>query len=336
MIDSTRERSEKARARIREQQEREERLPRALCAACGGVVAAGEGHCEDESPWAGPARAAWADADNHRASKGLPPIMGWRRRHDRCRTPDQIVRSVIGIAVSPEVAGEALGAMHPLEAAPFRSRRPILAKQRAADPYRAAAALPVPAKPWAHLDDNDRTNLASAVQRARGDVEPRRCREGACAWCGISHSIGWRASPERWRDGSPAPLCRACASVWDRRGHRNDRDGLRAAALEALSGATSWGSTGLDLRTFVDIAGDDHAGTEEPWTYAPAPIAAVRERARLMWPGSLPTEIRDEYLARSGAAQREALEKAAASDAESAAAAAQRELEAAKAAGWPV
>ena len=312
-------RQSRLRARAAELAERAARLPRALCAACG-VVAEGQGVAVSVSPWNADA-AAWARDDDERERTRAVPVRGWTRRHDECATTVGIVRQILGIDVRADVAGVAV-----LEASRIRGAE-ILAEHRVGDPL----AAPIQRRPraWSHLTDADRERLAAVVARERGKVEPRRCVEGACAWCGVSTSIGWRSSPETWSDGSEAPLCRDCAVVWDRRSRPADKAARRACALEALSGAAGFGGDGLGILAFCDVAGDDHAGHPIGWTYAPAPLAELRERARMTWPNSLPGEIGGEYIQRAAEQRRAALADAARAD---------RDAAAAKriAAGWPV
>ncbi len=315
-------RQSRLRARAAELAERAARLPRALCAACGGVVAEGQGVAVSVSPWNADAT-AWARDDDERERTGAVPVRGWTRRHDECATTVGIVRQLVGVDLPAVVAGAAV-----VEASRIRGAE-ILAEHRVGDPL----AAPIQRRPraWSHLTDADRERLAVVVARERGKVEPRRCVEGACAWCGVSTSIGWRSSPETWSDGSQAPLCRACAAVWDRRSRPVEKAARRACALEALSGAAGFGGDGLGILAFCDVAGDDHAGHPIGWTYAPAPLADLRERARMTWPSSLPGGG-GEYLERAARerAELEAAERAAekARDAE--------RTEAARAAGWPV
>lgn len=208
-------RQSRLRARAAELAERAARLPRALCAACGGVVAEGQGVAVSVSPWNADA-AAWARDDDERERTGAVPVRGWTRRHDECATTVGIVRQILGIDVRADVAGIAV-----IEASRIRGAE-ILAEHRVGDPL----AAPIQRRPraWSHLTDADRERLSVVVARERGKVEPRRCVEGACAWCGVSTSIGWRSSPETWSDGSQAPLCRDCAVVWDRE-VTTDREG---------------------------------------------------------------------------------------------------------------
>lgn len=317
--------------RVRELEEREriaaklaEDLPAGVCSVCGGTVAAGTGTLQQVSAWANFADvAAWREVDMDRVGKGLPPLLGWRRRHAGCQTSADIVATLTGVEVSPVVAADALG----------RLKEPVRVSELYRSEIAAHRAMVAGYVAWGHVEEHARTLLRRAVDRARAEVEPRRCREGGCAWCGRSHSIGWRSSPERWGDGSDAPLCTSCAKFWDLGGRPTDRDGLRACALEALSGANSWGSNGLGIRTYSDLATDDHAGTAEPWTYAPDALAALRERAWMTWPGSLTGVMRDEYTARArrehAEAQDAALARLAADEAEASA-------EAAAAEGWPL
>lgn len=321
---SIRERANALLAQHRADQDRRDALPAAVCAACGGIVPAGRGTLKGANTWSNPDALSWSQIDKERRKIGLPALFAWRRRHDGCADSAGMVEQLTGDVLSPALAGLAL----------TRLSTPILVQNRSRTPNEADTAhRDVKPRPWSHLTDADRAALPRAVNAVRAQVELRRCREGACAWCGVSHSIGWRKGPETWADGSEAPLCRACAEVWDRRGQPKDDRGRRACALEVLSGANSLESDGLGIRTFADLAGDNHRGHAQPWQYAPAALEALKERARLTWPTSLPGALRDEYLPRAVREQRDRY--AAALNAQRAEEEA-REQEAARAAGWPV
>jgi hypothetical protein len=66
------------------------------------------------------------------------------------------------------------------------------------------------------------------------------------------------------------------------------------------------------LKLYADIAGSDHRGTAEPWTYSEA-LASYRD---LIWrnrPASIPDpDIRARYLAEQSEAEREAQRRHAA------------------------
>lgn len=324
-----RERVAALKAQEVERGERERRLPEAICAACGGVVTAGEGAREGVNKWTPlESRQDWSMNDRERLKRNLLPLDEWRRRHDECATSPQIVAQIIGAqGLSPYVAGTALAALS----------EPLLASQRARKPMEAYLGHK-DARPraWAWVGEAERAALRRAVDRARATVEPRRCKSGACAWCGVAESIGWRNSPERWSDGTAAPLCSACASVWDGRGTPQDRDGLRSSALQALSGAASMTNADLGLRCYVDIANDDHRGTTERWAYAPEALDALTERARLTWPASLPPALRDEYMEKSARAKRADWEALAAERHAAERVRLQAEADAARAQGWPI
>lgn len=332
-----RERRAAARSRAAAIRERDEveratcaRLVAGVCAGCGGLAAAGRGTLALPNPWMSAMLAhEWARTDSERATANLPPLLGWRRRCEKCAASTDIVASLTGIRVAGEVAGAALGAVRP----PVL-RHALLVADRYPDAHRADVALRSPRpQPWAHVTEQEREALARAVRTADRATRPTRCVNGACGFCGMSTAISWRSSPLEWADGAAAPLCAPCAAVWDRRGRPGtlDADRLRAAALEALSGANSMSSDGLGIRLFVDVAGDDHSGKPAPWTYAPDALDALRERARLTWPSSLPPDLREEY---TGRALRESNETQTAARAAAAAERAAADAEHARAAGW--
>lgn len=125
--------------------------------------------------------------------------------------------------------------------------------------------------PWKHVD---RRQLAKAIKslprlRRRAGLDPSKCRDGACAWCGVAESLGWHQSRSRWPDGSPAPLCKACHLVDVRHGMPDHPDDLPAMLAEAITsvpvGLGESPPTGLV--PFCEHG--DRAG-QEPWAHLPA------------------------------------------------------------------
>lgn len=289
------------RERIR--RELEQQMPAAVCAVCGGYIAAGNGTLADVNPWQSTADAAeWREIDEARVRKGLPPLMGWRRRHDGCSSTAAIVVALVGIDTTDEIAAEGLA----------ETRAAVHLSQRHPRALGTLALRDPRPRPWAHVDKPDRHRIATMVQRAVARAAPHRCTDGPCAWCGVRVATGWSAGPETWADGSLAPFCGDCAAVWARRGHTTDRDRLRGTAYEALTGRGVWGAP--DMRAYCDVAPTDHPGTDAPWTYADA-LAGIRADAAMT------------------TAERDALRWALADEAEAAEAA--KVAEAARAAGWP-
>lgn len=341
MTDIT-DRRARARARLHDldardeaRRRREEELPRAVCSICGGIVAAGTGTIAPEG-WQSVEQAReWGGIDAERARKKLAPLMAWRRRHNECQTTSQMVRAILDVDVPDQIAGAALAALRlPLTARNLWDGVRVRIKPSLRPPRDVKAILGRrEPRPWSHLTADDVEELRRAIAKEQAVDQPRRCVDGACAWCGVSASPAWTRSPERWSDGSPAPLCAECAAVWDSDGQPGDHESLRGAALHALSGARAFTLTGLGIRTFADIAGGDHDGHSTPWVYAEEPLAALRERARMTWPSTLPAHLRQDYAERSRTEQRESYY-----------AAVQREQQAdrdrataqARAEGWPV
>ncbi|HCS61399.1 MAG TPA: hypothetical protein DIW46_08390 [Microbacterium sp.] len=318
------------RAKLAEMTEREAQLPRALCRVCGGIVAKGQGTIEPESTWPSRTRHQTSGViDGERTKRGLPPFCDWRRSHTVCAGgPERTILALTGIEVTPAVAVDALTRMLPRRFAVFSAfPEPNMAHVRLKDKK---------PQPWSHVSGADRAALATVVRKTHDPSKPRRCREGACAWCGISRSLSWHASPETWADGSRAPLCGDCYPVWRKRGAPSDRDDRRANALEALSSAAWWPMTGSGIHCYVDIAGDEHSGTPGRWEYAPEPLSQLRETARITRPESLPAEIRNEYREKRSAAMREDREARQRIEETAAAEQARADKEAASAAGWPV
>lgn len=314
------------RARLAEINEREARLPMAICRTCGGVVAQGSGAIEPASPWER-FRGAWAEIDARRTDASLPVILGWRRSHAACANGlHAAIRGLTGETVTDSVAADALSRMLPRHyLAMHVAPQPEDADRRFNDPKSA---------PWAHVDNTARGILKAQVQRSHDSSIPRRCKNGACAWCGVARSISWHTSPERWENGSPAPLCADCYAVWRLRGRSSDIEDLRGNALEALSGAAWFGMTGSGIQTYNDLATGEYRGTEGRWEYAAEPLTKLRENARLKSPESLPGDIRAEYRAKASGALREHRELLQRIEQETADAEARARAEAAAEAGW--
>jgi hypothetical protein len=160
--------------------------------------------------------------------------------------------------------------------------------------------------PWKHVD---RRALAKAVKtlprlRRRAGLDPSRCRDGACGWCGVAESCGWHKSRQTWPDGSPAPLCRGCHEVDVRHGRPSHPDDLPAALAEAITGAPvllgEQPPTGL-----VPFCESGSRAGQEPWAHLPTP--AVDGYRWWVWgrfgAAYAPPERREEALARWEAAE---------------------------------
>lgn len=284
--------------------------PRALCAMCGGTVHAGRDLILGE-PTIDDLR-----VDEERKAVGLPALHGWQRRHEACIDSVAIVRAITGRKVPAEVASAALRAANPLVHAegPFR-RLALYASLRTSHVEDLVGWKG--GRPWAHLTDDERRTFAAAVDEEAREHrlrhEPHRCTDGACGFCGVALALKWGESPLRWSDGTAAPACGECFAVLRRRRSTRDLQLLRGLGVEMLSGASGLGLAeyfGEDMRLYVDLAGDDHTGTAEPWTYAPL-LAEIREEARMLLPTSLAEPLRSEYTAKLAAAREAADARAA-------------------------
>jgi hypothetical protein len=309
-----------ARRAIHKIVERHKRLPRAVCRLCGGVVGVGQGQVYGEPG----VEAERSDRERERA--GLPPIRAWTRQHETCLDDSRVVRTLTGLEVSPEVANAALMSTTPVLEGHRRpgAVRPVYAYQRALG---NVAPLPWSGGPWSHVSAEDRRQLTQTVREMHQDTQvrarPHACVDGPCGWCGVRLSTGWMESREKWRDGSPAPLCADCNPVEGRRPPMLSREALRAGTLEALTGLSMAGLQEIAAKTikaYADVADDDHPGTDERWAYAPETLHEIRERFRMGYWHMLKEPLRSQYgeLARAarGAAgvrsrqEREAAERA--------------------------
>lgn len=323
-----------ARARLREWGDKLKTHPRAICSVCGGIVEAGFGELD--------ARAAATPADAERGRALLPPLLGWSRRHTGCGDYAKAVYEITGRRVSEHVAELAVGRVrYPLEA-----YARTYAASMAYDPdFRELRGGRIPAVPelrgkaWAHIDDNERAELAAAVKDAERDewlrTTPHCCTDGPCGACGVAKSLRWFASPLKWSDGSKAPYCADCGKVASGRPSTTDIRRLRIIGLEALSGASGMHlevEYGATMRLFCELVEPGHEGTAERWQLddAAGTWAVFRERARRSGATSLrDPDLKAHYMALN-AAEAAAERARAQHDAQREAAAAE------KAAGWSV
>lgn len=325
-IDST---TAGALARAREALAERAALVRAVCDVCGGIVGFGMGISLGE-----PTREDHR-TDKTRAERLLPSLHGWTRRHTACDDPVRVVAAVCGLRVAPEVAKSVLAEVHPIVVLPGTPTHPaaIYAAERATKFDLATAWR---GRAWAHLTKRDREAFARVVSDERREhrlaTEPHKCVQGPCGACGVTLSLGWHESPMQWSDGTPAPWCRDCYRVADRRPETRDPLHLRAIALEALSGASGMDMAerfGPHMQLFCELVDQGHEGTAERWEFAAERWAEVREAARMSYPGSLPPDLAADYRQR----MRQVREEHDARRRESAREAARAE---AAAAGWPI
>lgn len=305
--------------------------PRAVCAVCGGIVAAGTGVTDGEPT------AAALNIDARRRRESLPALHGWTRMHTGCNDPVAVVRTLTGLSVNDTIAQDALWAVQPPrlvgdDGRPLPQVAPVFACRFA----ELSSASAWAGGAWKHVKETSRDALAEAVRDAEHqryfDTEAHRCTDGPCGACGVALSRGWRQSPIRWKDGAPAPWCAECAQVADRRPASREILRLRAVALEALSGASGADMSvryGEHMRLFAELVDPGHPGTAERWEYAADTWAEVRESARLNYPSSLPDGLRQDYQARVNEIRRTAIaEQRALEEAEARQADADR--------GWPI
>lgn len=323
----------KARAKLAAVDEKRARLPRAVCAVCGGTVSAGSGRAVGE--------AARTPLDARRAKDHLPPLCGFSRRHVRCGSAAAAVHDLTGKVVSEIVASAAIAQVKvPLGA---EVRFHVGQAKPRADLEVERSVFPLPTRvpelsgrAWEHVTQDERERLVKATEIAEREerlhTTAHPCSDGACGFCGVVNALRWHASPLQWRDGSAAPLCDSCNRTVRRRPATRDKFQLRALALEALAGVSGMAladAFGDRMRMFCELVEPGHHGTPNPWEIAEAAWGALREEARIALPHTLPEPERSHYKALASAA-REA-EQARLRDERQRAAEAE-----ARAAGWPV
>jgi hypothetical protein len=174
---------------------------------------------------------------------------------------------------------------------------------------------------WRHVNE---PRLRAAVEKlptlmADAGLVETTCATGACAWCGTREASGlWADRGHTWSDGTGAPLCHHCATVYDRSGDPDPFwwEGQRAVLAEALTGVpVPMGTTPPTVRAFAEAEGDS---TGEPWSHLPpAAVEAFRWSAWALYGGRFaPPEHRAEALARAEAAQAAKAARRAALEAE--------------------
>lgn len=157
--------------------------------------------------------------------------------------------------------------------------------------------------PWRHVDREALDEAIGRLPELRVDagLVDSPCTDGHCCWCGRREARGWASYGHTWADGTPAPLCGACAVIFERTGRPDPAwwDAQRGGIAEAVSGVpTMMGeSPPAGLRAFAE--GDDD-GTGEPWSHLPTEaLEAFRWAAWGRWGAKYaPAERREEALRR--------------------------------------
>ena len=162
------------------------------------------------------------------------PHWGPWRQHPQCQTVagDQIGR----LQAASKALGHALdrqdAALTPFRALTYAETHPE--PTWGSEPLRERLA-------WRHLD---RAALYAALERLPGlrieaGLVETRCTDGPCAWCGVLESKGWSSHGHTWADGTQAPLCGSCSTVYERNGSPSptywaeQRAGIAEAATDS-------------------------------------------------------------------------------------------------------
>ncbi|MCR1784109.1 hypothetical protein KVF89_16335 [Nocardioides carbamazepini] len=136
-------------------------------------------------------------------------------------------------------------------------------------------------RPWAHLDKREIKRAVSALPRLRKEagLDPVRCSDGPCAWCGVREAIGWIRHGHKWSDGQPAPLCGLCTDMYERYGsspvepmYLSDYTSQRRIGYDAMVGRTPSMGRGAPggFRLYAEVADAARDGYVESWGYIPA------------------------------------------------------------------
>jgi hypothetical protein len=210
-----------------------------------------------------------------------------------------------------------LGEVSEAEAGLIACPVPRYADTDAADPTETRTRLP-----WSHVDARGLRRALKGLPAARraAGLDPSRCSQGACAWCGRSTSLGWHSSPYRWPNGDPAPLCRDCHDVWVRRSEPEWPDDVAVALAEAITGVP-WSLGQAPPRGLVPFCALNGPTGDHPWHYLPAEgVDRLRWECWARYGGAYaPTEHREEALARAAAVDASKAARKASQEAENAA-----------------
>lgn len=274
-----------------ERREREAAAPRAICKVCGGWAKAGEGSREEAPVKMRPhptrdgvmitSEPAPANADD------------WRRECRSCVASSMadVVRQVIGHELSDADA------------------RVVVSRMKTIDPEHLTLHLGFPTaqatgggtgRAWGHLRAEDRERVRRVLRDVTRERQIGPCVQGACGLCGRRNSLRWFEGYAflRWPDGSPAPVCRECQGVADRRPAPQNIDALRVIAVECATGHAQWGYTApREFRVYAESKDCDGNGHPEPWTYSPG-ITVFREDMWESRPSLAPADRQDEFSGR--------------------------------------
>lgn len=269
-------------------------LDAAPCRICGVMVPE---HTGDRlhAKYAVPSH--WRDVEAEDGSvwqRAVPAGNPWLRQHTRCRSNvGWILSQVVGSRVTDDEAKRLLEYTDKLPAAFQQAQAEGLMLD-----WRKGWA-----KPFDWFTAGDRRELRAALDPVRREIAAapdgrmRRCTSGACGVCGAAWSSGWKSGPVTWSDGTKAPLCADCAVLWRATPTDQGVDGLRVRAEAALAGMRpQLGDDSLGLRLYADLAGDDHAGTDQPWEYMPADTrTTLVRRLRARHPQAIVDEFEREH-----------------------------------------
>ncbi|WP_100811712.1 hypothetical protein [Microbacterium sp. BR1] len=180
----------------------------------------------------------------------------WRRAHDECASLDRagIVHVLTGVFLKTEQARHVEAPLPTASAWPWN---------RTSD------------RPWAFVSDAEREALRAAAELAQADGRSILCSDGACGCCGRRYSSAWFESELQWSDGTPAPLCGECDTVWARWGgttpHATREERQRAAVLELVSGyRLPMGHVApAELEPYCRSSDGDPVGRTTPFAWSP-------------------------------------------------------------------
>lgn len=287
ILHAARDRIAKARAERDDLEANRRELPAAICRTCGGAVPAGTGTRDPEPSKLDPAIGELLRLD--------PIADMWRRACEPCsdaasrrESEARAVSAILDRAVTQPDAAAIV--------ARVRQRHPTREGVWLRDFPTAQASATWTGAAWGHVTDDERERLRAAMLEVRGERLPARCEDGACGLCGVAEALVWHEGPSTlcWAtNGSQAPLCESCWTIWTLRGEPSDDDDLARVVVEACTGlAIALGYFAPEgVRAFAASAAADPKGFAEPWAFSPG-IADLRRTVWTARPHLAPADMR--------------------------------------------
>lgn len=246
-------------------------LPAAPCRICGMPVPAGKG-----------TRIAGTDLnDSPRMSylhgRGPEYVNDWTRAHGECESTNKaVLEKITGMKMTTIEADQVVRAVGIAPVAVF---------------VRTAAKR----RPFDFVDPRQVDEYRVELGKIRRRGKLKKCSTGACGLCGVSRATAWHTGPLKWSDGSPAPFCGDCSKAWMTASRPRELEGIRQVGLTEFCGVPRFigvHNNAFGLRVYAELAGDDHVGHDDRFSYKLEALAEVRRAAWTAHPSCAPDDTR--------------------------------------------